>query len=561
MGSLALPGIYSNVSTNDLVEATLMAESRPLNRLEERQSTWEKKTGAVEEIESQLRKLSNLASDLRSVDTLQGYRTKSSDETVLTASAATGASEGTHEILINRLASSEREVHDGIASADTLVGAGAFSYTYNGVSRTVYTSEETTLEGLRDLINKDAGNPGVNASILSTGGDGEQGYHLVLGGRDSGGDYTITINEDATTLDGTNGTVDFTQSSFTETQTAKNSQFRVDGYPSDGWMERSSNTVGDVIPGVTLELQGVGESRLSVTRSDDKLKSALGALPDLYNSLRDTVDKYTGFDKETGEGGMLQGSISVNSLLQRIRSALVSPVPGFDDESDGVSLASQLGFEFDKEGKLSLDKSKLDEAMAQDYDAMLNLIGAQNRGASTSEFIQFDSAMDQTDPGRYELEVDWTAEGNISEARIRTEGETEWRELSVSGNTLTGKTGNPEQGMLLTAVFPGSAGTHEAGVRVQQGFGTILADRLDEMLDARDGSIALQKQHIQNNIKRITNRIDFQEKRLETREKHLQQKYARLEATLSEIDSMQAAFKSLFQMDASGQGMPSGGSA
>ncbi|MGC9453863.1 MAG: flagellar filament capping protein FliD [Phycisphaerae bacterium] len=548
MATFSMPGVYSSIDTNVLVEATLRAESRPLQQLEDRKSAWEKKTGAVEEIEAQLRKLRNLASDLRNIDTLRGFRAKSSDEAILTASAAAGAVQGTHEIIVNRLASSEREVHSGVASADTLVGEGAFSYTYNGVTRTVYTNEETTLEGLANLINKDSGNPGVNASILEVGGEGEQGFHLVLSGRDSGGDYTITLNDAATTLDGTNGTVDFRGSTFTETQTAQNSQLRVDGYPPTGWIERSGNTIGDVISGVTLELQGVGESRLSLTRTDDKIKQTLGSLPGLYNSLCDTVDKYTGYDEETGEGGILQGSISINSLLQRIRSTLVSRVPGFDSEADGMSLAVHLGFEFDKEGKLSLDTSTFEDALSQDYDTLLNLIGAQNRGVVSSEYIQFDSAMENTQPGAYELEIDWDAGGNITEARIRLEGETEWRTMSVSGNTLTGQLNSPEQGMALMAVFPGSAGTHEAGIRLQQGFGTILADRLDEILDSREGSVALQKQNIKDNIKRLNSQIDFQETRLETRKKHLQQKYARLEAMLARIDSMQSAFQSLFQM-------------
>ncbi len=547
MATLNMPGVYSTIDTSALVKATLEAESRPLQRLHETRETWDKKTSAIEDIESKLRSLQNLASELDQIDTLRRTSAKSSDEGVLSATSGAGAVPGTHDIMVNRLASSERRVHDGVDSADTLVGAGTFSYTYDGATRTLHTNAETTLEDLRDLINEDASNPGVNASILAIGGQ-DGGFHLVLGGRDSGADYSVTVNDEQTTLDGTNGTVDLRQESFTTTQTAKNSQFRVDGYPPTGWLERSSNTVGDVIPGVTLELEGVGEARLSMARNDQEIMTAMKALPDLYNSLAATVDEYTGYDEETGEGGLLQGDIAVNSMLQQIRNALVSRVPGFDDEHGDLSLAAQLGFEFDREGTLSLDTGVLEEAMSENYDAVLRLVGADRRGVSTNDLVRFDSAMERTQPGSYEVEVDWDATGNITEARIRLEGQAEWRPMSVSGNTVTGRTGKPEQGLAMEVFFPGDAGTETAKVRVQKGFGSILSERLDTILDVRDGSIARQKDSVRGNIERLNTQIELQESRLETRERHLREKYARLEATLAEIDSMQSAFQSLFQM-------------
>jgi flagellar hook-associated protein 2 len=547
MATLSLPGIYSNIDSGVLVEAALAASRAPLRQLENRKSAWKQKSAAIEEIEGKLRKLRTLAEDLRDIETLRGTSVSSSNEGVLTASGGTGATQGTHEVVVNRLASSERGVHSGVAAADTLVGAGAFSYTYDGVTRTVYTSDETTLEGLRDLINNDASNPGVAASIMEVGVDSEHVYHLVLSGRDSGGDYAIDVNDAATTLDGTNGTVDFRQLSFTRTQTAQDSQFRVDGYPPSGWIERSSNSIGDVISGVTMELQGVGTARLSLNRKDNNITQALKALPDLYNALVDTVDKYTGYDEETGKGAALQGSLTINSTLQQIRSAIVSRAPGFDGQLDALALPAQLGYSFDKEGKLSLDSGTLDEALSENFTELLHVVGANNRGVSTSDFVQFDSAMDATQPGAYEIEIEWAADQTITAARIRLEGETEWRSMLVSGNTLTGGSSSPEEGLSLTAVYPGSAGTHTAGVRIQKGFGAELADRLDEMLDATNGSIATQKQYIESSIKRLDSRIEFQETRLETREKHLRAKYARLEATLAEIDSMNSAFYSLFQ--------------
>jgi hypothetical protein len=44
----------------------------------------------------------------------------------------------------------------------------------------------------------------------------------------------------------------FAEADFTETQSAQDSQIRVDGYPSGEWISRSSNTIDDVISGFTI---------------------------------------------------------------------------------------------------------------------------------------------------------------------------------------------------------------------------------------------------------------------------------------------------------------------
>ncbi|GAG10658.1 unnamed protein product, partial [marine sediment metagenome] len=154
---------------------------------------------------------------------------------------------------------------DGDVGADAIVGAGTFVYTYNGVTRTVTTTASTSLGALRDLINNDAGNPGLSASILEYEVDADHKYHLVLSGDNTGSDYTITV-EAATTLSG------FAPGSFQETMTAEDSQIRVDGYPPADWIERSSNSISDVIEGVTLNLNGTGTASVTLNRDTGQLE-------------------------------------------------------------------------------------------------------------------------------------------------------------------------------------------------------------------------------------------------------------------------------------------------
>ena len=117
-----------------------------------------------------------------------------SDDDYLTAEANSNAFEGNHSVQIRQLATSDRWVHDGFEYKTSYVGEGYFIFSYNHQELVVQTTAETTLEGLVGLINNNADNPGVNASILKYD-DGQDGvYHLVLSGQESGSDYQITVN-------------------------------------------------------------------------------------------------------------------------------------------------------------------------------------------------------------------------------------------------------------------------------------------------------------------------------------------------------------------------------
>lgn len=670
MSALGLAGVYTGIDTDLIVARVMAIESRPLARLEERKDTWLEKQAAVEEIQSRFADLKLHVNNMRDIDNLRSVLAATSDADIITATSSGGATEGAHQVVVNRLATGEKEVHDGVTptetwthdlsvagaddeyfsaaeisnntgtnykfvfqfgsesqvtvdlsaydatgitlnelvseintaagysaasaasvgsqynlriqaqnaggdralvitdddsvdaldntddftqtvdgdvGADAIVGAGTFVYTYDGVTRTVTTTASTSLGALRDLINNDAGNPGLTASILDYEVDATHRYHLVLSGDNTGSDYTITV-EAATTLSG------FSPGSFEETMAAQDAQIRVDGYPAADWIERSSNSISDVIEGVTLNLNGTGTASVTLTRDTGQLRQDVQNLVNIYNGIVLVVDEYTGYDDVTGAGGILQGDGDIAGMVGWIRSIITSTVPGFADGMDTYTLAAHLGIEIDSYGMLSLDKPTplmtdeptLADALAEDYQAVLNLIATSGTGGSTSSYIQFTSAAESTTPGVYEVEVDFDGGGTITAARIRTEGETEWNTATVNGNVVTGMSGKPEQFMQLVVTWDGSSSTQSAEVRVRRGLAGALYDRLEDILDVEDGAITVKKTANQRAIDELTVSIARQEDRLADKEARLLAKYARLEATLARLGSFTAAFDALF---------------
>ncbi|GAI02662.1 unnamed protein product, partial [marine sediment metagenome] len=139
-------------------------------------------------------KLSTLRTTLRTLSDageLRAFSVASSDSDYLTADASYNAFEGNHTVVINQLANAERWVHTaGEKYAEDYVGEGTFIYSYNYKETSITTTATTTLEDLVGLINNDANNPGVTATLLYY----NDAYHLVLNGNEAGTDYQVKIN-------------------------------------------------------------------------------------------------------------------------------------------------------------------------------------------------------------------------------------------------------------------------------------------------------------------------------------------------------------------------------
>ncbi|MCY2927377.1 MAG: hypothetical protein NT031_18460, partial [Planctomycetota bacterium] len=237
--------------TDTLVQAGVAKAGAPLARLVQQQKDVTAQQTALNDIATRLKDLQGITTTLRDTANLQAASASSSDKTVLNASATGAAAEGAYQIEVNQLAKAHRLINTaGAAAADSPVGEGQFVYSYGGVTRTRATTATTTLTNLRDLINNDASNPGVTASILNVNGT----YHLVLAGRDTGAGHSIAIDDGLTTLAG------FDTADFTQTQAAQNAQVRVDGFPAATWIERDSNRVANT-PGTTPRTRPVGCSR------------------------------------------------------------------------------------------------------------------------------------------------------------------------------------------------------------------------------------------------------------------------------------------------------------
>jgi flagellar hook-associated protein 2 len=271
------------------------------------------------------------------------------------------------------LAQVERRVHEGFADLISPVteNPGDFVYRYEGVETTINLPSDASLQNLVDKINDDPNNPGIVASIIDDGSGTATRYHLALTGKDTGAEHTIEIVSN--TLD----KFDASDAAFEYSQRATNSMVRVDGFPADStsYIQRSGNTVADVIDGVVLDLHNAGSSVVTISNNIDEIQSKIEQLVQSVNFVNDYIKQETKYNSETGESGIMIGNYTYDIVRNSLNDILTSSVPGLDPEDATYTHLSQIGISTDpdQDGRWVVDSTELRDALNEDLEGVAQL--------------------------------------------------------------------------------------------------------------------------------------------------------------------------------------------
>jgi flagellar hook-associated protein 2 len=420
----------------------------------------------------------------------------------------------------------------GIAEVQTLSKTnkatdGTFTLTYDGQTTAAIDRGASTAQiqdALEALSNVEAGDITVSGVKLRDDGDTIFTFHDTLG------DVSM-ISIDTSNL--------IPSSGWTFSETTK-------GDDTNCWIRRSSNTVDDVISGVTLHLHDLTETgeEITLTRDISSVRTKLNAVVNAYNAVVAYIQERTSYNNDSKTAGVLMGDYTVSNVINQLRTPLIGQTSGFVEDVDAFLTPGHIGLELDKDGQLSLDANVFDEAIAQDYMDVLAIIGADKTGSSDSNTIEFYTASsDYTIAGTYDIEVEISS-GAISSAKIKLSTESTYRDATYSNNIVTGNStfndnGDPvcpENGLQLS-VDLSQDGTFTATVRVKQGFAGAIEDALDRMLKVTTGPLKIDQKYVDQTIENLKDKIDLEDYRLTQREARLVERFARLEKTLALLQS------------------------
>ena len=372
---VAVTGTGSGLDIDGLVASLVAAERVPAeSRLNAREASITSLSTSFTSAKSAVSDFESAANKLAQATTFSQFTTSSSDTTKATISATSAASLGSYQLGVTNLASAQTLASGTFtATSDTLgtgtltIALGTPSYTgstYSSFSQTssvdiTIDSSNNTLAGVRDAINN-AG-AGVNASILKNGDD----YQLLLVSEETGLSKSMSI----TVSDSEGGDADdsglsrlaFNSSGSQLTQYAAgaNANFSINGLA----VSSASNTVTDVIDGVTLNLLSATSSAITIdVKTDtDTIVADVQAFVDKYNAYASLFKDLTKYDATTGTAGALQGDSTARSVMSQIRSELGQSVTGL---SGSYTSLADVGISIDKSGVMTFTQSTFKTAFA-----------------------------------------------------------------------------------------------------------------------------------------------------------------------------------------------------
>jgi flagellar hook-associated protein 2 len=402
-GTITSQGVGSNINIAGIVDELMQIERIPLIRLEEKKTSYDAKISALGTIKSSLSSLQTVLAGLTSGTSILANKATSSDTSFVSATGTSGAVAGNYTISnITQLAQSQKLVAAGQADATVAIGGGTSTtltielgtiadpgVTFDSVTgkygvgttftagsagsfNVVIDSSNNTLEGIRDAIN--TANQGVTATIVNDG-DPTNPYRLVLSSTASGADQSIKIAVDPagdasliTLLDhdpaGTQN--------LAETVTAKDAKFDVDGIA----ITKSSNTITDVISGVTLNLNAenpTGSLIVSVSQDTDSAKAAVLDFVNAYNGLLAEINKQTDSGYSGGVAGALASDSATRQILSFVRDELTTAPTGITGTYTNLS---SIGVSFQRDGTLAIDDAELTTAIQTDSNNVADLFSS-----------------------------------------------------------------------------------------------------------------------------------------------------------------------------------------
>lgn len=380
MASITAAGTGSGLDIESIIDSLTEAERIPTQtRLDTREIEIQADISAYGSLKGTLKDFQAALSGLSSVNKLAARSATSSNESVFTATAASGAAVGNTNIQVIQLASNHKLVStNDYADADAAVGAGQLTIDMGGDSFSVdiVGGTNNTLTGIRDAINDAADNPGVTASILTVSdGVGGTVSKLVLTADETGADnaLTITVTGDADGNDtDANGLSALINANMTQKSPAQDAELLID---DEYTVTSSSNVFQDAIQGVTITAIAESEvdtnSTLNIGLDKSLITERLQKFVDEFNLLSETLNYLTDYDIAEQEAGLLTGDFAARTIETQIRRTIGSAIEG---ASSVFSSLASIGITTQRDGSLALDGDKLSSALSSNFDDVAELL-------------------------------------------------------------------------------------------------------------------------------------------------------------------------------------------
>ena len=556
-----------------LKEADEAGQIKPLTTRLEKNELKQKDLAALKTLVSNV----NVSGKTLSGEALYLKRNTNNAGKSITASAANGVSVQSFSIDVQKLAQKDTFQSKNFKKASEIVGAtstGSFDVEIDGQKFSIGVTRSTTYQDIVDKINDVSGGK-LQARILNVGGD--KPNQIMLQSGKTGATQTIKISND------TSGILDklgWDDTQFQDTdengalltnpdgspkmtsnleknriQKAQDAEFTYNGVN----VKRDKNTFDNLRPGVTITLNEVGKTNVSISQNTDEVIKAVEEFIKDYNLMTMNLGIATSYDEEKG-AGTFQGVSEISGL----RSNIGRLINGQDSEGKALS---KFGITPDKDGQLQLDLNKFNAALSKDPEEIQRFFMGSNKtepithmgNAPVSAGALNIAAGDLTINGKsviFSTAAGSSAEDNalklqqaINDAGI--DGVT--ASLDQSGKRIILKR-NDGQSLEIkgNSTALASLGMSEATVNPITKKIDGLFTRLNKMLDGvvgKDGTMIAMQNQLRDENKSITDNKEATQKLLDEKYTTMQERFIKYNAIIASLENQFSTLKSMIDAE------------
>jgi len=407
MAALSFSGIASGIDSQAIIDSSIA--SARLARVTPSQT----KVGELEETNTALETLGGKLDALRT--TLQQFTSlagggvsktgSSSKESVIGATATNASTNGSYDITVTTLARNHTYSFDqaysstGSALQSTLTGGEAAAARTVTFTVGTGTNQETVSVVVTDgsysvsqfVTDFNAASSKAEASLVNVGTDSSPSYKIVISGSYEGTEKG-TIARTALGASLTNLTT------YSESAAA-NSVLSISGI---GSITRSTNSISDVIPGVTLNLASAGTATVKIAEDSATTTAKIQDFVTAFNDIVKFISENNQVIREESGSEVknifapLASTRTDDSAMQALKAQISSTT------ASGGSLIrvfSDIGITTQRDGSIKFDTAKLQQSLSSEPGSVNSIIqsfadGVALTGGVVDKYTRYSGLLD-----------------------------------------------------------------------------------------------------------------------------------------------------------------------
>jgi flagellar hook-associated protein 2 len=389
----------SSATIDSLAQQYRTSQRGPIVPVENQKTTLNARINAIADLKARMDALFSVVSDLSLggvSSKFLSYTATSSQTNILTVSASSAAAKGTHAISVTQLAKSDTLASSQLSTdgADIIgtegPGLRTIRLSVNGTTTDVNVtlqagdSNSTIFSKIADAVN--ASGAAVTASVVN---DTQTTSKLVFTSTAAGSTNAVSLADvtggvlnalglSSSVISGRTAATGTTGGYLYSAPSSLDAKFNVDGID----IVRSTNTVTDVLKGVTLNLAGTQlgtDAPVSITIGVDHsaIRAKIDSFITAYNDVVTTLTDKTAVDSDTQVRQIFAGDFMFRNLRSQVRaigSGVVDTV-----QAGNPRMLADIGIKTNADGTLTVSNAEtLNNALDSDISKVSDIFNSSN---------------------------------------------------------------------------------------------------------------------------------------------------------------------------------------